>query len=593
MDRKSLAILVVSFALLLGWFPLMSKLYPPPAHVETTETNSVAGAETVLSNGVATLSAASTNSIPVSAVTPSATAQKEELLSFDSGDVIYTFTTHGGGVKRIELKKYPASVSCSKDMKQTTNGFAVLNDRSPVPMFTLQSGEPIHGDGVFRLTKTEKGVRAEKQLANGMSVVKEFTPGTNYQLTVSTHIENRGSQALPLPAQEWVIGTSTPLGVEDESMYLGLVWFDGASDNHIGESWFANRFLGCFPGTPRTVYDEGGDKVVWAAVHNQFFAVAAWAQKPAKSVVSRRVDLTPPTEADIAAHPKAMRNPHGYQTALVFPSSVLAPGKSVEEQFTVYAGPKEYNELSKLGAQQKNEVERVMNYSGFFGWFAKGLLLSMNGLHSLGASYGWSIVIITTLIKLIFWPLTTASTRSMKRMGALQPQMNALKEKYKDDPQKQNTKLMEFMRENKVNPMAGCIPMVVQIPVFFGFFRMLQGAIELRGAEFLWICDLSHPDTIAVIPGIQFPINPMPILMGITMLWQARLTPPSPGMDPVQQKIMKYMPLMFLVFLYNFSAALTVYWTVQNILTITQMTLTKTKDVEPAAATTPAPKKKK
>ena len=192
--------------------------------------------------------------------------------------------------------------------------------------------------------------------------------------------------------------------------------------------------------------------------------------------------------------------------------------------------------------------------------------------------YGLAIIVITVIIKLLFWPLTQASTRSMKRMQELQPQMKALQEKYKDDPRKMNMKLMEFMKENKVSPLGGCLPMLLQIPVFFGFYRMIQSAIELRGARFLWACDLSQPDTILMLPGLNFPVNPLPLLMGATMLWQARLTPPSPGMDPVQQKMMRYMPLMFMVFLYNFSAGLTLYWTVQNLLTIAQMKLTRSRD---------------
>jgi YidC/Oxa1 family membrane protein insertase len=233
----------------------------------------------------------------------------------------------------------------------------------------------------------------------------------------------------------------------------------------------------------------------------------------------------------------------------------------------------------------------------------------MNWLHSaLKISYGWAIIVITIIIKLAFWPLTQASTRSMKRLQALQPQMNAIREKYKDDPAKMNKKTMEFMREHKVSPLGGCLPMLLQIPVFFGFFMMIQSAVELRGARFLWIGDLTHTDTLFVIPGLGFipffgiagvglPFNLLPLLMGATMLWQSHLTPPSPGMDPTQQKIMRYMPLMFLAFLYNYSAGLTLYWTVQNLLSILQTYLTRTAP-EPAAVAkapvlTPPQKKRK
>jgi YidC/Oxa1 family membrane protein insertase len=228
-------------------------------------------------------------------------------------------------------------------------------------------------------------------------------------------------------------------------------------------------------------------------------------------------------------------------------------------------------------------------------------LLGMNWLHSaMRFSYGWAIIAITIIIKAVFWPLTQASTRSMKRLQAMQPQLNALKEKYKDDPVKMNKKTMEFMREHKVSPLGGCLPMLLQIPVFFGFFSMIQSAIELRGARFLWIPDLSQADTLFIIPalgfvpffgipGVGLPFNLLPLIMGATMLWQAHLTPPSPGMDPSQQKIMRYMPLMFLAFLYNYSAGLTLYWTVQNLLTILQTYLTRTVPETTAPAPAKAP----
>jgi YidC/Oxa1 family membrane protein insertase len=273
----------------------------------------------------------------------------------------------------------------------------------------------------------------------------------------------------------------------------------------------------------------------------------------------------------------------GVQASFVYPGSVLGPGQALERQFVIYAGPKEYKRLVRIGEQYHNHLDLIMDYDGFWGWFAQALLTSMNGLNALGLSYALAIIAITIIIKLLFWPLTNASTRSMKRMAALQPQMKAIQEKFKDDPAKLNRKMMEFMKEHKVSPLGGCLPMLLQIPVFFGFYSMIRSAIELRGAQFLWCCDLSKPDTVLVVPGLNIPVNPLPLIMGLTMLWQARLTPTSPGMDPAQQKIMKYMPVMFLVILYNFSAGLTLYWTVQNLLTIAQMKLTKTTG-QPAAA---------
>jgi YidC/Oxa1 family membrane protein insertase len=144
--------------------------------------------------------------------------------------------------------------------------------------------------------------------------------------------------------------------------------------------------------------------------------------------------------------------------------------------------------------------------------------------------------------------------------------------------------------------LGSCLPTLLQIPVFFGFYSMIQSAIELRGARFLWVKDLSKADTLFIIPGTAFPFNLLPLIMGVTMLWQARLSPPSPGMDPMQAKMMRYMPLIFIVFLYNFSAGLALYWTVQNLLTIAQTKLTRMTPEAAAAkgpVLTPPPKKRK
>jgi YidC/Oxa1 family membrane protein insertase len=331
-------------------------------------------------------------------------------------------------------------------------------------------------------------------------------------------------------------------------------------------------------------------------VHNQFFTLAVVPRDPAPKTISRQVQL--PIDEGALVDAKVLLRPNGIQTSLAYPSLTLTANQGMERQYTIYAGPKEYNTLARIGNEMKNELDLIMDFGRWFGFFAKMLLLSMNGLHAIGLGYGLAIIAITVIIKLLFWPLTAASTKSMKRMQALQPQMKAIAEKYKDDPMKKNQKTMEFMKENKVSPLGGCLPMLLQIPVFIGFYQMIQSAIELRGASFLWACDLSQADTVAHIAG--FPINPLPLIYGVTLLWSAQLQPMSPGMDPAQQKMMKYMPVMFLLFLYKMAAGLTLYWTVQNLLTIAQMKLTKTdpaadqtKPGVPAKAMPPAPKKKK
>jgi YidC/Oxa1 family membrane protein insertase len=390
------------------------------------------------------------------------------------------------------------------------------------------------------------------------------------------------------------------MGARDNGQAVGVLWYNGSGTEDVSAPWFANRTLGCIPGTPRTEYRGGASNVVWVAAHNQFFTLAAMTQKPGQEVTARKVELPRDRTGEEAQFVAANAPPpQGYQASLIYPGRTLGPNEGWETQIYLFAGPKEYQTLARIGDRFNNNVDLVMGFGGFFGFFAKALLLGMNAMHhTLHFSYGWAIIAITIIIKVVFWPLTQASTRSMKRMQALQPQMKAIQEKYKDDPVKMNRKVMEFMKENKVSPLGGCLPMVLQIPVFFGFYRMIQSAIELRGAPFLWVADLSKSDTLFIIPGLSFvpflgipaglPFNLLPLIMGVTMLWQARLTPPSPGMDPMQAKMMRYMPLMFMVFLYNFSAGLTLYWTVQNLLTIAQTKLTRSTSTPTSS---PAPTK--
>lgn len=604
MDRKTILLLVCCFAGMLAINSLVNKIYPP-IPIESPGTNLIATAETSPTNpaSAAPAAPASTTSSPT---LPTFSAnQAEQLLIYTNQGTRFTFTSHGGGVKELEFLNYPEDVSRHVRRRSATNDFASLNEHGAVPVLTVSGNEILQGDGVYDLSQVADGVRAEKQLTNGLRIVKNFRPSTNYLVVTSVRFENTSSAPLALPAQEVAVGTATPLGPSDTGMNVGLMWHNGARNTTVSDAWFANRTLMCFPGTPRTLYREGQSNVVWAAAHNQFFGLVAMPTTPAQEVIARQILLPKfPVPAD-AASSRPAPDPKGYAISLGYPAVILAPGQAIERQIIFFAGPKEYRTLSRIADRFKNSVDDVMGFNqppfySIGAFFGKALLLSMNWLHhSFGLGYGLAIIAITVIIKLMFWPLTAASTRSMKRMAQFQPQMAAIREKYKDDPAKMNKKTMEFMRENKINPLGGCLPMLLQMPVFFGFFSMIRSAIELRGASFLWVADLSQPDTLFYLPGIGFPVNPLPLVMGVTMLWQARLTPASPTMDPVQQKMMKYMPLMFMVFLYNFSAGLTLYWTVQNLLTILQTKLTRNNEpTAPAApvvasALTPSSKKKK
>lgn len=594
MDRKSILILVLCFVLLMLWPALVNKIFPPPK--QTGSTNIVAGAASTNLFGLTNLppSTEAPGGSGAAAALPAITAPSsgafawtpptgpEETIKVESTDAIYTFTSHGGGLKTVELKGSVETVPCGRGKRAASDKLATLNRDAPIPALALFAGAGLEDGRPFAMRRTEGGVTVEKALTNGLRVVKQFLVQSNYMVAAAVRIENPGTEPIALPAQELVIGAATPMGPYDDGTYVRLEWYDGGRTVSADRSWFSNRGLfSCLGlgGAPRPEYlSPGTSNVVWASLQNQFFTMVAIPQQTPHGLVARPVDLPPPSIEERERDSRIKAKPVGYQAAFVYAPLAIPPGQALERRLEVFAGPKEYNTLAKLG----RNVDLVMGFGGFFGWFAKLLLTSMNGLHSLGLPYGATIIAITVIIKILFWPLTQASTRSMKRMQALQPQMKALQEKYKSDPKKMNQKLMEFMKENKVSPLGGCLPLMLQIPVFFGFFQMLRSAIELRGARFLWACDLSQPDTVALVFG--FPINPLPLIMGATQIWQMRLTPPSPGVDPVQQKMMQYMPLIFVFMLYNFSAGLALYWTVQNLLSILQMKLTKTLTPAKSAA---------
>ncbi|MBX3731647.1 MAG: membrane protein insertase YidC [Verrucomicrobiae bacterium] len=604
MDRKGFLILAGALALMLSWSWLVNRLYPPvprppgmtnapgmAAPGPATPSSAASAGSPQLSPAGADPAVVATPLVPLAELS----AAPGPVLTLENAQVRATITALGGGLRSVDLKEYPASVGCRQDDRAMASEPASLNDPAFLPAFVHQDSAELGAGVTYTLSERDGVVRATRSLTNGLRLTKEFRIASNYVFAVTLRWENTGTAPVAIPARELVIGTASSGDRTETSEWLGAHWFNGADTTVVNEGWFANRTLGCLPGTPRSEYVAGASNVVWGAANNRFFTMITVPESPADRIVVRDFALPKPAPSELEANGRLNPNPRALQTALLLPPPVLAPGASLEQQFSLYAGPKEYFTLSRMG----NNLEAVMDLTGFTGFFAKGLLLSLNGLHQFIPSYGWSIIALTVIIKGLFWPLTALSTRSMKRMQAIQPELQAIREKYKSDPKRMQEKTMECMKRHKVNPAAGCLPMLIQFPVFIGFFFMLRTAIELRGAEFLWVCNLSAPDTLFMIPGLGWlpflgvagvglPFNLLPLLMGATSLWMAHLTPMSPQMDPAQQKIMRYMPVFFVLFLYNYSSGLTLYWTAQNLLTVFQTKLTKMNDAK--STPQPAPK---
>ncbi|MCG6931989.1 MAG: membrane protein insertase YidC [Desulfofustis sp.] len=247
----------------------------------------------------------------------------------------------------------------------------------------------------------------------------------------------------------------------------------------------------------------------------------------------------------------------------------LAPGAQNTYDYQLYFGPKKIGVLKEIGSN----LGKALN----FGWFdiiARPMLYLLNWFHSVVRNYGVAIILVTILLKACFWPITQKGLKSMKNMQKLQPKVVKLKEKYKNDPTRMNQEMMNLYKTYKVNPLGGCLPMVLQIPVFFSLYRVLLQSIELRHAPFmLWINDLSAPDRLYL--GFDLPyLGGLPVLtllMGASMFLQQKMTPTTA--DPTQQRIMMFLPLIFTVMFVNFASGLVLYWFVNNLLSILQQYL--------------------
>ncbi|UOD35730.1 membrane protein insertase YidC [Deferribacteraceae bacterium V6Fe1] len=240
---------------------------------------------------------------------------------------------------------------------------------------------------------------------------------------------------------------------------------------------------------------------------------------------------------------------------------ILNPKSKDEKSFILFVGPKKYDLLSSYGY----DLEKSIDF-GVFSFLAIPMLKVMNIFYGATKNYGWAIILLTIIIKIITYPLTYKSMSSMKKMKDLQPKMTEIKEKFKGDAQKMNAAMMELYKKHGVNPMGGCLPMLIQIPIFFALYKALLVSIELKGAPFIfWLADLSEKDPYYITP----------ILMGASMFFQQKLTPAAG--DPIQQKLFLFMPVIFTFMFLNFPSGLVIYWLTNNILSIGQQIIINKK----------------
>ncbi len=508
---------------------------------------------------------------PAPAPNVSAHSSSKVVETLASAEAEWVFTNLGGGLERVNLLKH----------KSEGDQPVVLNEFGGIPIGALTEGfeatvlEPYQMEVAadrksvtFRRTDPRQFV-VEKRFSFSKPKEEKGAP-LEYLMDVEVRFSHTGTVPVTVPSYAMRVGSAVALHVKDQELYTGFNRSNAGDSKFTGVSWFSNSGILGMGKTPAVSADSG--EIRWAGVTNQYYATLLTpVGETAAEALARRFSVTAEQWNVGGRSASGGAVPMAVDGALRYPVAVLEPGKEIVHKLSLFAGPREHGRLQDLGGGQ----EAMLDF-GWFGFVSRALLSSMNALKGVLGSYAAAIIVLTLLIKTLMWPLQNKATASMKRMQDLQPKMTALREKYTNDPQKLNVEMMALYKKHGVNPFAGCLPMFVQIPIFFGFYNMLGKAVELRNSSFLWAHDLSQADTIAIVAG--FPINVLPILMAGTMFYQMQLTPKTG--DPMQQRIFMFMPLMFVMFCYNYASALALYWTVQNVFTIVQLLITNQKKTQ-------------
>jgi YidC/Oxa1 family membrane protein insertase len=531
MDSNKRVILAVSLSLLvlLGW----NYLFPPAAPLETQTQN-----VTSTSQSVSQAPEASTAAAPDQAVTPTVQFSPAggEKLVVDTPLYRAVLNTAGGVLESFVLKNYRETIAQDSSNIDLVTASSVTK----APMGLIWNSQPTWAQGQWSvqggdldLTAGQTGNIRLQGTLGGVQIerVLTFTGGT-YEIKEEVKVTNTSSAQLQ-----------------------GNLAFALSSGSLTAESDKYNRTRIAYMAAGSLEQEDGADDLKlgfvspapaqWGGIESNYFLVGLV-----------------PTSADMPVRGKLE---DGVYRVTVSDQLLLDPGITQLRSASYYLGPKTSDDLAAM----PKDLKASINY-GFFDFIAKPLNQFLNFLHDYVGNYGVAIIILTIIIKALFWPLSHKSYKSMEQMKKLQPMMAKIREKYADDREKMNAEIMQLYKTYKVNPAGGCLPMLMQIPVFFALYQALLGAIELRHAAFIphlpftdmvWLADLSAKDPYYITP----------LIMGATMFLQQRMSPPMG--DPMQAKIMMFMPVIFTFLFLNFPAGLVVYWLVNNVLSIGQQWL--------------------
>ena len=449
-----------------------------------------------------------------------------------------TIDTQGGDIVGAKLLTYPVTLG-------STTPYTLLTDETK-SRYIAESGllgkdgpDTPKGQAVYTVDQTSYSLNPGEQSLTvklrwhnsaGLEVVKSFTFARNsYVINIGYDIENKSSQAWQGNLYTQLLRTDVP--PPNNSGLMNLATYFGAAISSPQKKFEKITFKQ-MQEKPLSQSIQGG----WAAMIQHYF-ISAW---------------IPENNATSNYYTNVTNGL--YSVGMMSQPLTVAPGAKVSTGAKLYTGPAEADRLEQAAPSLKLTVDY-----GWF-WFISGIIFwMMQRIYNVVGNWGWSIVLVTIVIKILFYSLSAKSYRSMSTLKKLQPKIEALKQRYGDDKQQLTQATLALYREEKVNPMSGCLPILIQIPVFIALYWVLVESVELRQAPFiLWIHDLSQADPYYVLP----------VLMGISMFLQQRLNPPPP--DPMQAKVMMLMPVIFTVLFANFPAGLMVYWVVNNTLSFLQ-----------------------
>jgi YidC/Oxa1 family membrane protein insertase len=498
--------------------------------------------------------------------------QPEQDATLKSDVAELNFSNNKGGLLTVGLLNHRAEQG--QLVQLNTDRTAAIGAITQNPNVWQDSGYTLSTDSTAGTATLKRTAPGGLEITKVYTLAKEAGLKDDYQVNLSINFKNNGPASFDTPGFFVSAGAAEPIHRTDRIYATQFDWYRDGKFNSIAVNYFdPGKLFGMFQTSgAKDVYTATADKILWAGVSNQYFATILAPQEISGQQVWAKPVNIPSEDGQVPM--KAILG------AIEIPGFSLQTGETKTVTFHIYAGPKEFTRLAKL----PNDEADIMNF-GWAKWVSELLLTVMNTLHAWVKSYALAIIIMTIIIRSLLWPLQNVATKSMRKMSKLSPIMNELRQKYKDDPQRMNQETMKLYKEYGVNPFGGCLPMVVQIPIFFGFYGMLDKAIELRNSSFLWVHDLSQPDTVFHVGGI--PINILPLVMAATQLWQMSITPKTG--DPAQQRMFLFMPLIFLFICYNYASGLALYWTVQNLFFVAQMYLTRKQADAPLVKIPKAP----